>query len=248
MEEKPRKRKKRRKKHYLLRFLVFILVCVGSYQGLSSSFFDISDVEVTSNSYYTVEQIKEKAGVKIGENIFRFSKGTVKKKLLADPYFENVKIMRKLPSTIVIDVKERTERAVIPKGRKFVVVDPKGLVLKVTDNPPKVSLVNGLTVKTAKAGKPLEVEENSMLNDTLVMLTDVEESNIFFKRIDISNVIIKAYIYDQLICEGTPENMSAAIKNGNLESALYEMYSKGIERGIIRVGSDNYCSFNPNVE
>jgi hypothetical protein len=76
----------------------------------------------------------------------------------------------------------------------------------------------------------------------------MEDSDLFFKKIEISNVIIKAHIYDQLICEGTPKNLGESIKNGNLETALYEMYSKGIERGIIKIGTDNYCSFDPNVE
>lgn len=248
MSDKPRKKKKRKKKNYLLRLLLMIAVGVGLYFLLSSEIFDISSVKIENNQYYTVEQIKDKAGVKIGENIFEFKKSSLKKKLLKDPYFENVVIKKKLPSTIVIDVTERTERAVIAKGGKFVVIDPNGLVLRIAETAPKVTEIQGLTIKKAKAGEALEVEENSILTDTLVMMNTMDSSEVFFKKIDISNVIIKAYIYDQLICEGTPENLTKSIENGNLETVIYEMYSKGIERGVIRVGSDNYCSFDPNVE
>ncbi|MFV0518513.1 MAG: cell division protein FtsQ/DivIB [Aminipila sp.] len=248
MIEKPRKKKKRKKKNYLLRLLVIIAVGVGLYFLVTSEFFDIDSVKIENNSYYTVEQVKAKAGVKIGENIFKLKKSNIKEKMLKDPYFENVVVKRRLPSTVVIKVVERTERAAVPSGSTFIIIDPNGLVLRVADAEPKITLIQGLTVKKAKAGKPLEVNENSILTDTLNMLKVMEDSDLFFKKIDISNVIIRAYIYDQLVCEGTPENLTESIKNGNLETTLYEMYSKGIERGVIKIGSDNYCSFNPNVE
>lgn len=248
MTDKPRKKKKRKKKNYLLRLLVIIAVGVGFYFLITSELFDIGSVKIENNSYYTVEQVKDKAGIKNGENIFKLKKNDIKDKLLKDPYFENVTIKRKLPSTIVIKVTERTEQAAVPNKGTYIIIDPNGLVLRKADTEPKITIIEGLTLKKAKAGKPLEVEENSILTDTLGMLESMEDSDLFFKKIDISNVVIKAHIYDQLICEGTPENLAESIKNGNLEKTLYEMYSKGIERGIIKIGSDNYCSFDPNVE
>jgi len=248
MADKLRKKKKRKKKNYLLRLLVIIAVGAGLYFLINSELFHIDSVEIENNNYYTVEQVKEKAGIKIGENIFRLKKNSIKDKLLKDPYFENVLIKRKLPSTVILDVTERTEKAAVFNKNAYIIIDANGLVLRTADKAPKITVIEGLTVKRAKAGKPLEIEENSILTDTLNMLKSMEDSDLFFKKIEISNVIIKAHIYDQLICEGTPKNLGESIKNGNLETALYEMYSKGIERGIIKIGTDNYCSFDPNVE
>ena len=246
--KKPRKKKKRKKKNYLLRLFVIIMVSVGLYYFASSEMFDIDKVQVDNNQHYTVEQIKDKAGVKIGQNIFQFKKSELKKKLLKDPYFENVVIKRKFPSTIVIEVTERTEMAIIKRAGQNIVIDPNGLVHRVTDASPAVTEISGLRVKKAEAGKALQVDESALLTDTLDMMKKLEGTELFFKRVDIANVTVRAYIYDQLICEGTPENMIKSITNGNLETVIYEMYSKGIERGVIRVGSDNYCAFDPNVE
>ena len=80
------------------------------------------------------------------------------------------------------------------------------------------------------------------------MLEVVEERDVFFKKVDISNVIIKAYIYDQLLCKGSPENILESARSGNLETILYNLYTEGTERGIIYVGGDNYYSFSPMVE
>ena len=246
--KKPRKKKKRKKKNYLLRLFVIIVVSVGLYYFASSEMFDIDKVQIENNQHYTIEQIKDKAGVKIGQNIFKFKKSELKEKLLKDPYFENVVIKRKFPSTIVIDVTERTEMAIIKRAGQNIVIDPNGLVLRVTDATPTVTELTGLRVKKVEAGKALQVDESALLADTLEMMKKLEGTELFFKKIEVANVTIRAYIYDQLICEGTPDNMMKSIANGNLETVIYEMYSKGIERGVIKVGSDNYCAFDPNVE
>ena len=34
-----------------------------------------------------------------------------------------------------------------------------------------------------------------------------------------------------------------AIKSGALKAVVYELYQKGVESGVISVGSNNYCSF-----
>ncbi|QAT43306.1 cell division protein FtsQ/DivIB [Aminipila luticellarii] len=248
MTDKLRKKKKRKKKNYLLRLLVIIAVGAGLYFLMTSEWFDIDSVKVENNNYYTVEQVKDKAGIQVGKNIFSLKKSGIKDKLLKDPYFKNVKIKRKLPSTVVIDVTERSEKAAVLYNGTYIIIDSDGLVLRKAKTEPKITVIEGLTVKKAKEGKPLEAEENSILTDTLSMLASMEDSDLFFKKINTSSVIIKAHIYDELVCEGTPENLKESLKNGKLETTLYEMYSKGIKRGTIKIGSDNYCSFDPNVE
>lgn len=248
MGQLERLKKRKRKKHTLLRFVIFILLCIGAYYFLNTDLFDISKVQVEGNNYYNVEQIKDKANIKIGQNIFELRKAKLKQKLLKDPYLKDVRIKRKLPATILIQVKERKEMATVPRDETFVIIDEDGLVLRISKDEPKITKIMAMKVKKAVAGKPLDVEGNSLLNDTLRMLKQAKKADIFFKKIDTSNVIIRAHIYDQLICEGTPENLTESLEKGNLQAALYEMYSKGIERGIIKIGSDNYCSFDPNVE
>lgn len=248
MKDKPRKKKKRKKKNYLLRLLIIIAVGVGLYFLLSSELFDVDSVKIEHNKYYTVEQVKDKAGVKVGENIFAIKSGKIKDNLLKDPYFENVKIHRKLPSTVVIDVTERKEAAAVAFNQQYIIIDSNGLVLRKSSEIPKLTIIEGLTVKKAVEGKALQVEGNSILAHTLEMLQSIKGTELYFKKIDISSVIIKAYIYDQLICEGTPANLMENIKNGNLEATLYDMVNKGIERGVLKVGSDNYCSFDPMIE
>ena len=244
--EKQRKKKKRKKKHYLLKFIVFVAFLTGMYFFFTSSLFDIQKITVENNHHYTEEQIISLAGAKTGENLFETSLSAMKEKLLADPYIKNVKLKRKLPAEVVIITSERKEDAAVPYGSKFIVIDNEGMVLRKADEEPALTLLLGMKVNNMKPGTPLEVEDNTALTDTLKLLEDVKKHEIYFKKVDISKVVVKAYIYDQLICEGTPDDIRNNL--GSLQEVLYDLYTKGIERGVIKMGSDKYFSFSPLVE
>jgi len=241
-----RKKKKRRKKHYLLKFIIFVAFATGMYFFFTSSLFDIQKITVENNRHYTAEQIISLAGAKPGENLFEASLSEMKERLLADPYVKNAKLKRRLPAEVAIIVEERAEDAAVPYGNRFIIIDNEGMVLRIADTEPALTLLFGMTVKNMKPGTPLEVEDNASLTDTLKLLAEVKKQELFFKKIDISKIMVKAYIYDQLICEGTPEDI---INNmDSLEEVLYDLYTKGIERGVIKMGSDKYFSFSPLVE
>lgn len=245
-KQKIRKKKKRRKKRYLLKIIIIAAFSVGMYFFFTSSMFDIQKITVESNSYYTVEQVISLAGAKTGENLFETSLTQMKEKLLADPYVKNVKLKRKLPAQVVIIVEERKEDAAVPYGNKYIIIDNEGMVLRKADTEPALTLLMGMTIENMEPGTPLAVEENAVLTDTLKLLREIKNYELFFKKIDITNIIIKAYIYDQLVCEGTPENIMNNLDS--LQEVLYDLYTKGIERGVIKMGSDKYFSFSPLVE
>ncbi len=244
--EKIRKKKKRKKKHYLLRFIILVAFATGMYFFFTSSLFDIQKLTVENNSHYTEEQVISLAGAKTGENLFEASLSKMKENLLADPYMKNVKLKRKLPAEVVIIVEERKEDAAVPYGNKYIIIDNEGMVLRNAEQEPALTLLLGMTIKNMEPGTPLEVEDNSALTDTLKLLEEVKEHELFFKKIDISSIMIKAYIYDQLVCEGKPDDILDNLDS--LQEVLYDLYTKGIERGVIKMGSDKYFSFSPLVE
>lgn len=244
--EKIRKKKKRKKKHYLLKFILLVAFATGMYFFLTSSLFDIQKITVENNNYYTAEQVISLAGAKTGENLFEASLSKMKEKLLADSYIKNVKLKRRLPAEVVIIVDERKEDAAVPYGSSYIIIDKEGMVLRKTDTEPALTLLLGMTIENMEPGTPLKVEQNAALTDTLKLLAEVKKHELFFKKIDISNILVKAYIYDQLVCEGTPEDIMNNMDS--LQEVLYDLYTKGIERGVIKMGSDEYFSFSPLVE
>ncbi|MBR6014938.1 MAG: FtsQ-type POTRA domain-containing protein [Firmicutes bacterium] len=245
-----KKKKKRRKKHYFLRMVLFVAAVVGIIVLMNSSLFDVQQINVVDNSYFTAEQIIARSGIEPGQNIFfGIDKKKAKKGLMEDPYIKNVTVERDLPATVNILVEERTEAAAVPYSDKFIITDVEGLVLRVSEVEPKIPLIVGLTINEMEPGKALEVEENSVLNDTLGMVALMQQSDVYFKKIDISKVMVRAYVYDSLICQGMPEDITKALSDGTLQAMLYRLYTDNIEHGTITITSDTTnMAFSPIYE
>ncbi len=240
-----RRKKKRKKKRYLLKFTILVLLSVGAYYLLTSHLFDIQTITVANNSYFTSEQVIGISEIRIGDNLFETDMNEAKERLLEEPYIKNVQVKRRIPGTVEILLEERTEYAAVAHGMESIIIDSEGLVLRVVEERPALPLLAGLDTLQMTPGAPLEVTQNYSLTDTLKLIEATKATDLYFKMIRISPVTLKAYIYDHLYCEGTPENLINGIEN--VEQVVFDLYNRGIERGVIKVGSDNYYSFSPDV-
>ena len=247
-ETQKKRKKKRRKKNYILRAFVLIALGTGVYYWLTSPFFDVQRIVVENNRHYTREQIIRMAGATVGQNIFTAETALMRDALLKDPYIRSVRVRRVLPSDIVITVEERVETAKVPYADLFIVIDNDGLILRMTDARLRLPILIGMTVKTMEPGGALEVEEPAVLTETLRFLEVMEKTNMFFHIIDVSNVVARLYVYAEIVCEGTLGNIKESLTSGRLERVLFERYTQGITRGIIRVRSEGYISFHPGVD
>jgi len=243
-----RKRKKHRKKHYLLKFLLICAVVTGLVWFAQSDYFNITSIQVTGNSAYTSQQILDKAELKTGTNIFKFRKKDLIRRIKEDPYLCDVTVKRKLPSKVVIHVRERVSTAIIPYGKKYVVIDGNGYVLKKLSKKPRLTELDGMTIKSMNKGEKIIVKEPDILSNTLSMLSAMKNSDLFFKKIDMSGNTINAYIYDQLICRGRPQSITKVMKDGSLEAVLYKLYKNGTKKGVLTVSKDGYCLYSPKIK
>ena len=244
-----RRQSRYRRKRLMARILVLLCIALLFLVFLRSNYFAINDIKVEGMSYYTGSEIIGMSGAKVGDNlIFGTHKGDIKEVLEKNPYFEEVTIKKKLPSTLVIQVKERPQTAAVIFGEGFIVIDDEGIVLRRTDVDPKLTLLTGLTISKMTVGEKLEAEESDTLSITLRMLETMKNGNIYFKKIDVAKVVIKAYIYDNLIVKGTPGEMTEAIEKGDLQKVVTDLFAEGISRGTIKMGGSSYISFSPEIE
>ena len=160
---------------------------------------------------------------------------------------KSVKVKTELPSTLIIQVEERPQTAAIEFGDSFVVIDEEGVVLRKTKVDPKLTLLNGLTISRMNTGEKVEAEEKEMLATTLRMLEIMKNGDMYFKRIDVSKIVVRAYIYDNLIVKGTPGEITDAIESGELQKVVTNLFEQNINRGSIVMGGD-YISFSPEIE
>lgn len=228
---------------------MFLLVLGATAAFLSSPMFDIAAYEIEGNSYYSDEEIMVMAGCKTGNNIFwKAGLSDMKQRLSRDAYMEEVTVRRSLPDTVVIEIRERKQTAAIVYGEKYVVIDGNGIVLRKTSVEPKIPVIRGLTISKLTMGEPIEAEEKVLLRQTLEMLSSMEKGDMFFKKVELSKIQVRAYVYDNLICQGTPENIMEAIDSGKLQIVIQELYQKEIERGTIQVSGGSYISFTPKID
>ena len=228
---------------------VFLLIAGAVVFLLKSPFFNVKNFRVEGNSYYTDEEILVMGNCKTGGNIFiGIDTGDIRSRLEKDAYMSSVKVKRVLPDTVKIQLEERKQTAAIVYGEKYVVVDGDGVVLRKTGVMPEITVLKGLTISKLSVGEKVETEEKVLLRQTLQMLSVMEKSNMYFKTIELSEGEIKAHILDNLICQGTPENIMKAMEKDSLQLVVQELFDRKIERGTIKISGDRTVSFTPKID
>lgn len=247
-EERAIKRKKRRIK-FVVKLGVFLLIAGAVVFLLKSPFFNVKNFRVEGNSYYTDEEILVMGNCKTGGNIFiGIDTGDIRSRLEKDAYMSSVKVKRVLPDTVKIQLEERKQTAAIVYGEKYVVVDGDGVVLRKTGVMPEITVLKGLTISKLSVGEKVETEEKVLLRQTLQILSVMEKSNMYFKTIELSEGEIKAHILDNLICQGTPENIMKAMEKDSLQLVVQKLFDRKIERGTIKISGDRTVSFTPKID
>ena len=74
------------------------------------------------------------------------------------------------------------------------------------------------------------------------------ENDMYFVRVEISEAGVKAYVLENLMCQGTPQDITSSMDAGYLQEAVRELFSRGIERGTLKVSGDEYISFSPEID
>lgn len=244
-KEKNIKRKRRKKKRYLLKFVILILICTGLYFAVHIDYFKIDSISVAGNKEILDEEIVKLSKIEKGENLFDVHPFFAQRRIKKNLYIGEVDVDRKLPNKVVITIKERSGKAQFLMGKKYVVTDNEGMVLDISKEEKHVTLVENVKVEEAKLKKNIEVKETEIYDKAMELIKSAEKYDLYFKKVNINGKVINGYIYDGLICKGTYKNIMDSMESGALKTVVFDLYQKGIEKGIINVGSNNYCSFTP---
>ncbi len=121
---------------------VGLLVAGGTYLLYGSPWLRVGRITVSGTRVLTPEQVRAASGVPTGEALASVDPAQVESAVgLALPRIDSVVAERSWPDTLVLKVTERTPRALLKKGGKFIEVDANG--------------VRYATDPTAPAGVPL---------------------------------------------------------------------------------------------
>lgn len=248
--EKRRMKRKRKLKMpgFFTRIFIILGVIIAVTAFSLSSFFTVDTIDVQGNKYFTDEEILNMAHASTGQNIiYKLNKGNMLNYLEKNPYIEEARVYRKLPSTIVINVKERIQIAALTYGDQFLIIDNKGTLLRITKTKPKLTIVTGFKVKKVKLGETVEVNSPDLFKELLSLLKSMEAGDVYFTKINITELFITANVYDSLVVKSKYKDLKDNIDKGRLHKVLDELFKRNIKRGTITISSDGYASFTPEL-
>ena len=156
-----------------------------------SPLFNIKAIEVNGNKIVTKNEIISLSKIQIEENSFKLSKSKIKKQIKENAYIQDVKITRKLPSTILIEIEEREPAYLLEYAGSYVVIDKQGYMLEIKTEKISLPVIQGEVTETSNfmVGNRLCTEdlERLAIISKIIELAKVNDIYTIITGIDISN-------------------------------------------------------------
>lgn len=107
------------------------LIAWGVYRyAVTSPRFAVSEITIEGAVRLTEARVREHAGIKLGENLFRLDPQAIERKLLEEPWIQEARVQRDLPDELSIELVERESQAVAVIGDALYLVTGEGLPFK----------------------------------------------------------------------------------------------------------------------
>ena len=183
------KNKKITKKSIIL--FCTILVIIAVLLILNSPLFNVKNIVVEGNATNSSEKIVSLSGLQTYTNIFKFNENDVIEKIKENAYIENVKIEKKLPSTVKIIVEERTPKYMLQFADSYVYINNQGYMLEISNEKLNIPILIGFTtdLSNIKAGNRITIDDLKKM-DMVIKIYEAAKSNglaDLVTKIDISN-------------------------------------------------------------
>lgn len=189
-EEKKRKKRSKTIKLVLKIILLLGILVGGIIFAMISPIFAIKNIQVTNNEQVNSETIISLSELKTEENIFRFSGVVTANKIKENAYIKEVKVHRKIPDTVQIEIEERKHSYSIDFLGKYAYIDKQGYILEIAEDSKQKIILQGITTpEEVIVGKRLKDQDLERLEDVIKIKNATKEYNLDSKvtSIDISN-------------------------------------------------------------
>lgn len=258
IKQRIRERKREKKRKAIRRRTAFwtglsiILLSIAGFLFSISGFFTVDSIEVKGNSHFTAEEIINIAHAVPGRNLlYHTDEKPITDYLEQNPYIKSASVTRKLPSTLVITVEERTEAICFNYDDDYLIMDDEGILLKKTRTEPKITNVKGFVVTRIRLGDTVGTENQQMFSRLLRLIRATKAADLYFVSIDMTgyeeDLSVKAYIYDKLVVKTDYETLLINLKNGRLHKIVEKLFEDDIKRGTITITENGEASFEPGI-
>ena len=226
---------------FILLVILFIYICI------SSSIFELKQINVDGNIKITKSEITKIGNIETGKNIFKYNLNDVEKRLLENSYIKYVKVSRKFPDKLVITIKENSEYAVIKEGASYIYIGENGLILsekkEITNK--NIPLISGIEIKNKKLNAKAKLNGDKS-NDIILVIDTLKKNNMSRKIKSIKINKDKMYMK-------TDDNINITLKidedikyNINrLKAILVDLKSSNKKGGNIDLTSKERAIYSP---
>ena len=124
------RRRRRGSFRFLYKLLSMLVICTTIVVAITL-FFKVNSIYVSGNQRYTQQQVQDATEIQIGDNLYLLDKNEVAKKIIkALPYVEKIRINRKLPDALVVEVQECGEPLAVVQDGFAWLISPKGKIVE----------------------------------------------------------------------------------------------------------------------
>lgn len=177
------KRRRRRGNFGFLYKLLSVLVICGAIVAALTLFFRVNEITVSGQQRYTAEEIQAASGVELGDNLYLLNKYDIVQNILKElPYIETIRVNRKLPSTLLIDIQESGRPlAVVQDGIAWLVSAGGKIVDQVSESAAgDYGRISGCELLAPSVGTSiaLATEYVSQQTSLVALLTALEDAGV----------------------------------------------------------------------
>lgn len=184
-------KKKKRVKRIIKWTSLALIIIAGTIFAFASPLFNITQIEVINTNLLSKDKVISLSGIKKNQNIFRFLKSDVIKKIKEDPYVQDVKINRQLPNKVQIDIEERQRNFSLEFLNGYAYINNQGYILEISQDKLNLPVIKGASTEenNITPGKRLEQKDLEKLEVAIKIMTIAKENELEEKvtSIDISN-------------------------------------------------------------
>ena len=122
---------------------------------VDNRYFSVREIEVHGSEKVGGDEIVTIAGLRHGMNIWKIDAVAIEKKIAKHPWVRRVLVRRDFPRRVVIDVEERTPKAIVGAGKLYY-VDADGVVFKEVDSGENIKfpMLTGIRAETLMQADP----------------------------------------------------------------------------------------------
>ena len=233
----------------IYRSLLAVMILAALF-FIVSVFFEVRNVEVTGTDRYLPAYVEQISGIRSGDKLLFLNEFEISQKLFSKlPYVKAVKVRRRPPNTVVLDITERVPVAKLMSGDIAYIIDEDAYLLDYTvvDEDYQLPVINGASPVSRDRGKQLQFNDPLMLDSLRNVLSELVKSNWMdhISEINLEKIYSISFSYSNRFTVVLGDAGNLPYKLSLLEEVLSRLHET--DQGVIDLSTPEMARFQPAI-